>query len=221
TRADDGGSSADSVPAPPSAPGAKGATPAPAPPAGRKGRACLACRKLKMRCVAPNGDSTNANPDGPDERCQRCERAGLECIYVDRKRRGPGAVFGVQTDGTTPAGSFTDGFNQNGQNGNQNPGANPTQNGTTPNGNGNTAAVAPDTPSQRPPAKKLKREGSPRTSSPYPGANGPRRIAPNEDALMHLVSGDDVRMQRVMGEDAARTLEESFADDDDEDGHSR
>ncbi|KAG8726393.1 hypothetical protein FRC12_023440 [Ceratobasidium sp. 428] len=237
TRADDGGANADGVPAPPAAPGAKGATPAPAPPAGRKGRACLACRKLKMRCVAPNGDNGNANPDGPDERCQRCERAGLECIYVDRKRRGPGAVFGVQTDGSQPTTGSFEGFNQNGQNASQNPGANanqnqaptnPNQNGA-PNGiNGTTTSpdglVRPNTPSQRPPAKKLKREGSPRTSSPYPNAGGVRRIAPGpgEDALMHLVTVDDIRMQRVMGEDAARTLEESFADDDeDEDSSSR
>ncbi|KAG8734154.1 hypothetical protein FRC10_011931 [Ceratobasidium sp. 414] len=216
TRADDGSSPADSVhaaPPPPAAPGAKGATPAPAPPAGRKGRACLACRKLKMRCVAPNSENSNANPDGPDERCQRCERAGLECIYVDRKRRGPGAVFGVQVDGA-PAGPGAtgtfDGFNGQGQNQAQAQPASQNQNATS---NGAAPTTAPDsarpnTPSQRPPAKKLKREGSPRTSSPYPG---PRR----DDTLMQLVSGEDTRMQRVLGEDAARALE-SFVDEDDD-----
>ncbi|ELU36055.1 fungal zn(2)-Cys(6) binuclear cluster domain-containing protein [Rhizoctonia solani AG-1 IA] len=75
--------------------------PAPAPPAGRKGRACLACRKLKMRCVAPNEEG------GPDERCQRCERAGLECVYVDRKRRGPGGVFTGQ-EGPNGNGTYKD-----------------------------------------------------------------------------------------------------------------
>ncbi|QRW12900.1 Fungal Zn(2)-Cys(6) binuclear cluster domain [Ceratobasidium sp. AG-Ba] len=203
TRADDGSSPNSTAPVPPAAP-AKGATPAPAPPAGRKGRACLACRKLKMRCVAPNNgnENGNSNPDGPDERCQRCERAGLECIYVDRKRRGPGAVFGVQVDGAnTPAPGSFDGAFTNGQT--QNP---PTQNGTNPNSNQNTGPNvngvlgAPNSPSQRPPAKKLKREGSPRNSSPYNGAAG---------QMMHG------------GEDAARTLEDSLGDDDEEDRSSR
>ncbi|KAG9094026.1 hypothetical protein FS749_013283 [Ceratobasidium sp. UAMH 11750] len=166
-----------------------------------------------MRCVAPNSENGNANPDGPDERCQRCERAGLECIYVDRKRRGPGAVFGVQVDGTPTGpggatGSF-DGFTGQAQTQITNPSQtqNPTPNGTAPTA---PDQASPNTPSQRPPAKKLKREGSPRTSSPYSG--NPRR----EDTLMQLVPGEDGRMQRVMGEDAARALEETFADEDDD-----
>ncbi|KAG8700863.1 hypothetical protein FRC08_004410 [Ceratobasidium sp. 394] len=102
TRADDSGSPANSAHAAsvlPAASGAKGATPAPAP-ASCEGRACIAYRKLKMRSVALNSENGNANLDGPDERQWRCERAGLERIYVDRKRQGPGAVFGAQVDGT-------------------------------------------------------------------------------------------------------------------------
>ncbi|KAL5638326.1 hypothetical protein ACGC1H_005119 [Rhizoctonia solani] len=140
--------------------------PAPAPPAGRKGRACLACRKLKMRCVAPNEEG------GPDERCQRCERAGLECVYVDRKRRGPGGVF----TGQDPNGSYKDdstsGFAQ-------------PENQTPVFDDGRSA-------------KKLKREGSP---SSYPNGN-----APNSNGARRE---EDVRTQQ----DAARALEESFADE--------
>lgn len=181
-----------------------------------------------MRCVAPsnaNGETANGNnnPDGPDERCQRCERAGLECIYVDRKRRGPGTVFGAPGDG---AGSF-EGYAQ--QPSLTNGGTNgapvaPGDNNGNPNANGD------GTPS-RPPAKKLKREmspgvggqGQPMRNSPFPpgaavpnGPGGDRRRVSGDDALMELASGEDARMQRMMGEDAARALEETFADDDEE-----
>ncbi|CAE6427884.1 unnamed protein product [Rhizoctonia solani] len=139
---------------------------APAPPAGRKGRACLACRKLKMRCVAPNEEG------GPDERCQRCERAGLDCVYVDRKRRGPGGVF----TGQDPNGSYKDdstsGFAQ-------------PENQTPVYDDGRSA-------------KKLKREGSP---SSYANGNPPNSNGARRD--------EDVRTQQ----DAARALEESFADE--------
>ncbi|KAF8678897.1 hypothetical protein RHS04_05089 [Rhizoctonia solani] len=140
--------------------------PAPAPPAGRKGRACLACRKLKMRCVAPNEEG------GPDERCQRCERAGLECVYVDRKRRGPGGVFTGQ----------------------EGPNGNGTYKDSTPGfaGPENQTPVFDDGRS----AKKLKTEGSP---SSY--ANGNGNGAPRRE--------DEMRNQQ----DAARALEESFADE--------
>ncbi|QRV84270.1 Fungal Zn(2)-Cys(6) binuclear cluster domain [Ceratobasidium sp. AG-Ba] len=194
TRADDGSSPNSTAPVPPAAP-AKGATTRARSSRSRKGRACLACRKLKMRCVAPNNgnENGNSNPDGPDERCQRCERAGLECIYVDRKRRGPGAVFGVQVDGANTLRWLVDGAFTNGQT--QNP---PTQNGTNPNSNQNTGPNvngvlgAPNSPSQRPTGEKTQREGSPRNSSPYNGAAG---------QMMHG------------GEDAARTLEDSLGDD--------
>ncbi|KAJ1306031.1 hypothetical protein OPQ81_010744 [Rhizoctonia solani] len=117
---------------------------APAPPAGRKGRACLACRKLKMRCVAPNEEG------GPDERCQRCERAGLECVYVDRKRRGPGGVF----TGQEGANGYKD----------STPGFAPPE---------NQAPVFDDGRS----AKKLKTEGSPSSypNGTAPNSNGTRR----------------------------------------------
>ncbi|KAG8699914.1 hypothetical protein FRC08_005037 [Ceratobasidium sp. 394] len=150
TRADDSGSPANSVHAAsvlPAASGAKGATLAPAP-ASCEGRACIAYRKLKMRRVALNSENGNANLDGPDERQRWCERAGLERIYVDCKRQGPGAVFGAQVDGTPIGpGGATGSFEPTNPAQTQNP----TPNGTAPTATPDPAH--PNTPLQRPPAK--------------------------------------------------------------------